>query len=376
MQAVTPFPLVEVSGSPHARGRQHGLAVPDRIRGSIKLYAAQLLDLGLSWARIRSLAEEFIPRMEAFGPAMVEELRGIAEGAGQDLAAIVLINARTELLQLGQRGAGVIEEEPEGCTGAILLPEATKHGRLIHGQNWDWRAECADSSIVLKVRREDGPDLLTFTEAGALARSGLNAAGIAITANYLESDRDYRSLGVPLPLIRRRVLESEHYALALKAVATTPKSGSNNMMVSHAEGFGIDLECAPDEAFAIQAPDNGILVHANHWESPAALAKVKDTGIAATPDSLYRGERVRRALKRKHGKLTREDLKQALFDDFCTPFAVCRPPRPNAQGNLSATVAMVIMEPAEGLLELAPLPAVNRSFTAYRLEPQRRRDAA
>ena len=41
------------------------------------------------------------------------------------------------------------------------------------------------------LRRDDGPDLLTFTEAGALGRSGFNAAGIAITANYLRSDRDY-----------------------------------------------------------------------------------------------------------------------------------------------------------------------------------------
>jgi len=43
----------------------------------------------------------------------------------------------------------------------------------------------------------DGPDLMTFTEAGALGRCGFNAVGIAITANYLECDRDYRQVGVP-----------------------------------------------------------------------------------------------------------------------------------------------------------------------------------
>ncbi|TIP97213.1 MAG: acyl-CoA--6-aminopenicillanic acid acyltransferase, partial [Mesorhizobium sp.] len=74
------------------------------------------------------------------------------------------------------------------CTGAVILPEATRNGRLIHGQNWDWKAECAETSVVLRIRRTDGPDLLTFTEAGGLARSGFNAAGIGITANYLESD--------------------------------------------------------------------------------------------------------------------------------------------------------------------------------------------
>ena len=43
-------------------------------------------------------------------------------------------------------------------------------------------------------------------------------AGIAITANYLECDRDYRQVGVPLALIRRKVLEQEHLALAMRAV--------------------------------------------------------------------------------------------------------------------------------------------------------------
>ena len=164
----------------------------------------------------------------------------------------------------------------------VALPDATSAGRLIHAQNWDWKAECAETAVILCVRREDGPDLLTFTEAGGLARSGFNAAGIAITANYLESDRDYRQLGVPLALIRRKVLESEHVALAMRAVYVTPKSAANNMMVSHVGGVAIDFECAPDETFQVH-PERGLLVHANHFVSPVALAKLKDTGIANTP---------------------------------------------------------------------------------------------
>jgi hypothetical protein len=66
--------------------------------------------------------------------------------------------------------------------------------------------------------------------------------------------------------------------------------------------------------------------------------------------------------------LTREDLKTALFDDFGKPYSVCRPPRPMADSfDLSATVAMVIMEPKEGVMEVAPLPALNKVFTRYSL---------
>jgi len=220
---------------------------------------------------------------------------------------------------------------------------------------------------VLRVARDDGPDLLTFTEAGGLARSGMNAAGIAITANYLESDRDYRQLGVPLALLRRKALEQQHLALAMRIVYATPKSASNNVMVSHAGGVAIDFECAPDETFQVQA-ERGVIVHANHFQSLVALAKLKDTGIATTPDSLYRDLRVRQLVEPHIGRLTRAEIKAALFDDFATPWSVCRPPRLNTSSNLSASVAMVVMEPALGLMDVAMLPALNRQFTEYRLE--------
>lgn len=364
MSLTSPFPLVEISGSPYLRGVQYGQAARQRIAKSIEIYSVQLLDMGYSWADIRSFANGFVPNIDAFEPDYAEEMRGIAEGANCDFEGIVLINARTEIMQLARRQARL--PDPDGCTGAIILPQASANNEVIHGQNWDWRAECAESAIVLKVRRDNGPDLLTFTEAGGLARNGLNSIGTAITANYLESERDYTQVGVPLPFIRRKALEEPHFALSIKTVATTPKSTSNNMMLSHASGYGINFECAPDEVFPIQA-ENGLLVHANHWLSPIALGKLREAGLGSVPESLYRDVRVRQILAEAPGQLTAEHMKKAFFDDFGTPYAVCRPPRANMAGNLSATVSMVVMRPAQGLMEVAPLPAINRDFTRYSL---------
>ena len=42
------------------------------------------------------------------------------------------------------------------------------------------------------------------------------------------------------------------------------------------------------------------------------------------------------------------------------------------ESNLSATVAMILMDPAAGRLEIAPLPALNRRFETYTLEMDRR----
>jgi isopenicillin-N N-acyltransferase like protein len=367
---VEPFPLIEISGPPHERGRQYGQKAADRIRKGTSHYFAQLKELELDSAGLSALVRDYLPVIEAFEPTFIEEMRGIAEGANVPFEDIALLNARTEILKLAKpeiRARLQTPEDPDGCTGVVVLPQAAGTGRLIHAQNWDWKRECAETAVVLKVRRDEGPDLMTFTEAGALGRCGFNAVGIAITANYLESDRDYRQVGVPLALIRRKVLESEHVALAMRAVYCTKKSAANNIIVSHRDGVAIDFECAPDETFQVY-PDCGLLVHANHFVSPVALTKLKDTGIANTPDSLYRDIRVRDLLQPHLGAVTFETVKSALFDDFAHPWSVCRPPRRNLSNNLSATVAMILMEPASGLMEVAPLPALNRQFTGYRLD--------
>ncbi|WP_304307428.1 C45 family peptidase [Pseudacidovorax intermedius] len=378
MDNLAPFPFVSVSGTAYERGRAYGAAVPDRVARSTQIYGRALDGLGAGEAFRRQLTTEFAARIEAYGSHYLEEMRGIADGAGVSLGDVVMINARTEVVaqarrQAGAGGAAATPPEPEeGCTGAVVLAGRSSNGRLLHGQNWDWRSECIETGIVLRVQREDGPDILTFVEAGGLARSGLNSAGIALTANYLECERDFRTTGVPLSLLRRKILEQQHFAEAMGAVVNTPKSCANNLMMSTAEGFAIDFECAPDEVFSV-LPEDDLLVHANHWVSTAARSKLRDTGVANMPDSYYRDWRVKRLLREAGPTLDLADLKQAFFDDFATPFAVCRPPRPSSlAGNLSATVAMIAMEPAGGFMDVLPLPALQRGFTRYSLTEQPR----
>jgi len=369
----TPCPLIEVDGPAAERGRQYGRLAGERIARGIAHYAEQLSRSQFDAAALREAVAAYLPVIEGFDASFVAEMRAIAAGAEQPFENIVLLNARTELLQIARRRAKAADpgsdDDPDGCTGLVVLPEATRDGRLIHAQNWDWKVECAETAVVLKVHAhdsDDGPDLMTFTEAGALGRCGFNAAGIAITANYLESERDYSQTGVPLALIRRKVLAQKHFALALRSVYCTPKSASNNMIVSHAQGVVIDFECAPDETFQVHA-QGGLLVHANHWQSPVALGKLRDTGVDSTPDSLYRDLRVRSLLEPAHGRITPAHVKAALFDSFAGDWAVCRPPRRTLANNMSASVAMIVMEPALGTMQVAMLPALNREFQSYSL---------
>ena len=362
-------PFVEVSGTPFESGQQYGEQAADPNHNGIYQYKHQLHASGLADEDLAEMIERFAGAVEAKGSQDIDEMRGIAKAVNTNLSAILLLNARTEILKLARRRQHGQDDfiQSDECTGVFVMPSATRDGKFIHAQNWDWKAECAETSVVLKITRKDGPDIITFTEAGGLARTGFNAAGITISGNYLETDRDYRELGVPLAIIRRKVLEQTHLALSMQAVYGTRKSASNNIMVGHAHGIAIDFECAPDETFLVY-PDRGLLVHANHFQSQVALAKLLDKGVVNMPDSLYRDLRVRGLIEPHLGKVTVNHVKDALFDNFEAPWSVCRPPRQSLSSNQSATVAMIVMVPAEGRMEVALLPAINPHFTSYDLD--------
>jgi isopenicillin-N N-acyltransferase-like protein len=370
--------MIEIWGTPRARGERYGAAAQGEIRAGVGHYLKQMAQTGLSESGMAELAQGYLPIIENFDAGHVEEMRGIAAGADVPLAHILLMNARTELLKMAKlpqlRAALELERGADGCSTIIVQPERAAEGRLIHAHNWDWKATCADTCVVLRIRNDDGPDILTFTEAGGLARFGFNAAGIAITGNYLECERDYTQLGVPLALLRRKVLQEANPSLAFAAAYVPAKSASNNLAISHAEsGVVHDLECAPDETFVVE-PVDGLLVHTNHWLSPIALGKFREPGIVDSPCSFWREQRARRLLQ-DVAKIGVEDVRRVLLDDLGAPLSICVPPRASNVTGRTATVASLLMRPALGEMEIAMMPSEGGRYVRYTLADESARAA-
>jgi isopenicillin-N N-acyltransferase like protein len=128
---VEPFPFVDVSGTPYERGRQHGAAVPKRVKRSIELYGGQLGDLGYDAVAKSRLIGEFAREIEAFGKHYVEEMRGIADGAGVALEDVIMINARTEVIAKARLEKNKPVEAQEELDGRIdPRPELGLEGRM------------------------------------------------------------------------------------------------------------------------------------------------------------------------------------------------------------------------------------------------------
>lgn len=362
------FPLIDVAGSPREIGLAYGRSAAAQIHRSLEIYQQAFARNGVAWARARQVARGFAPRIERYDPDFLVEIAAIAEGAELPVEDIIAINARTELLY----GSDPViaqspEGDPDGCTGAIATPEVTGSGHMLHAQNWDWRDECADSSIVLRISPNGGPRMLMFVEAGVLARCGMNSAGVALTGNFLQCERDHGRDGVPGPMVRRQILMSGSLAEAMQAVLGAPRAFSNNLMISHAEGECINLETTPGEVFWLHAQD-GLLVHANHFKSPGALAKVRDVGLETNADSLYRDRRVQAHLARRVGRLGVDDFKTALADRYGSPRAVCRSPVLGPGGHSSSTVATIVMDTTDRKMWVAKRPYGPHVYTEYSLD--------
>jgi isopenicillin-N N-acyltransferase-like protein len=316
--------------------------------------------------------------IQRFDPAYLDEMQGIADGAGVSLADVILINCRTEMMFGHSELKMVCRELEDSCTGLVVMPEHAATGRLMHAHNWDWRQECADTGIVLRMRRDgaDQPDLLLFAEAGALGRHGFNSAGLSMSGNFLRCDRDYRQLAdVPLALVQRKMLEAPDMDSAMKILWRTRRFCSANLMLAQAGidrggqslGDAVNLECAPDEIFW-QAPQHGLLVHANHWLCPVARGKLRELGLADNLDSLYRQRRVEAVLQQAlcggSRKIDWACVKNVLAVRFLHAGGVLREPGADGQ---RATVATTLMDTAAGVMWIARNPCQSPAFTEYSL---------
>jgi len=361
------FPFIHVEGPARQRGRQYGKAAGQQVQKSLGIYTGAFNQNGLEWSQVKELARRFLTVIGEYDQDFLEEIHGIAEGAEQEVEAIVALNARTELLYWkgpeNQRKAGPSDE----CTGAIALHEVTAGGRLLHGQNWDWRPECIDSAAVVRHVPDKGPAFLTFTEGGILSRCGFNSAGVAVTGNFLQSDQDFGRNGVPIPFIRRRILTCSRFGHAVGSVIRSPRAFSSNHMISDAAGEGISLESAPEEVFWIH-PEGGLLVHSNHFKSPVAKGKLKDTGVGRYPDTLYRDRRVQACLEARRGSITVQDFQAAFRDHYGQPDSVCRHAAARSGGTVIGTAASIIMDAAARRMWVAPGPACENDYTEYTLD--------
>jgi len=361
------IPFLTATGEAHARGIAHGRRFRQEIAQNLETYLACFAACGLDRDAAFGEAEEWRAAIAALAPAYSEEMRGIAEGAGQTEAVIALLNARYELaFSLFGREAMRQEllEVVDGCTTFGLLPEITADRHSWLGQNWDWLEGVHGRTFVLRVERKDKPSFVCLTEAGiAGGKMGVNECGIGLVENGLASNHDGRHpYRKPFHVRCREVLDAENLDGALPAVSEGPRTCSANFLIGQAGGSIVDVETSPDHASRLY-PHNGIITHSNHFltggHGESLLERV-------SPSTLYRADRVRELLGEAAGAISFEHMRRAATDHFGAPSAVCRHPDPAEPiAKRTMTVGAVLIDLDARVMHVANGPPCENEYVAF-----------
>ncbi len=356
---------IAVQGTPAARGRQYGRLAQSRIQRTISAYRDVFEHrAGLPWDDAVAHALRFVPHIERFLPDAIDEMRGIADGAGVPFETILALNCRSELMFAAARSKG--EVPPSECTSFAVAPEASADGHMLIGQNWDWVPFAREICVLLEVRREGKPSYATIVEAGLLAKVGMNDAGFGLCTNTLVSERDIDRRGVPYHVMLRALLDAESVDDASRMFASAERALSANYLVADRSGRAINFETIAGGGAEVHAsdPQEGLLGHANHFLAPE-FAPI-DAYVAKSPHSLTRLADLRSGIAQSK-RLTVAGMQEVLRSHDHAPNGVCGHPDPAAPPLYArCTVASFVADLTAGEFWYTDGPPCSTAYEPYR----------
>lgn len=336
------FPLVEVSGSAFQMGAQHGRQ------------AAPIIQRYLEWIEkltgkprdlLQQNAMRFLPYLKKLSPRYVEEVMGLAEGAGITLADAMLCQARAEAAR----------QWDGGCTAFAITRDGTADGNPIAGQNQDLESEYADVAILLRVRPADGrPRALMFTFAGQLGYAGMNQYGVA---NFVNALYNFQwQPGLPTYPVRRLLLEQRSVGGCIDLLKRVRLCSALNVVLADGAGGIGDVEMRPEGCAIFTDQHSCLRLHTNHYVTREFSAFEAHT----LPDSVPRLSRVRELVAKHWGRITVDTMKEILADHEGEPGGICRHGAVNMH-----SISGYIAEPARGRLHVRRGHGCAGSWTVY-----------
>lgn len=308
-------------------GHTHGSQARLQVSRTIAFYTGMFQDVAkLDWDHVRNVAMEYEPVLKQKWPRYLDEIQGLADGAGVELADIIACNVRTEI------AFGLFSD---GCTALSWKPKGGGESWL--AQNWDWMEAQKDNLIIATISQPSLPTIKMVTEAGIIGKIGLNSAGVGVCLNAIRI-KGMDPTKLPCHLGLRMVLESESRDEAVAKLEGYGIASACHMLVADATG-GVGLEWSSVEVQKCLMNDAGQVFHSNHYlcEHPKVG---QDTNWLA--DSQYRVKRIEELAGQLKGTPTKDSLYDIFKDEENYPGAICRAQIEGKSG--SASLFNIIMD--------------------------------
>lgn len=266
------FELLEVSGSYREIGRQIGKYFKKNIYQSIRQQPG-MLDKLMAIAESESgkkYSLSLLASVKRGFPHLLDELAGMADGAGLHFNILWYLSIRYELNAFGYESPGSCTVPP-GCS--TIYYNDGKANWLFH--NEDGNIAYKNEMLVLKVHPPSGVDYYSFAYPGCITSAGpsFNSEGIIVTANFIGCKKPEE--GVPRFFIGRAILEAKTLKEAIQIVSYNPRAFPwHHSLASVSSGEYISIETLPRNykkqdstsgVIEIKKPNKGFpYLHTNH----------------------------------------------------------------------------------------------------------------
>jgi len=368
------MPIIELQGTPLERGTIYGESARELIAANIESWRA---DLGNFCQNNQSrLAQDtdsyintffastnYLSAINRWAPRLLEEVKGIAQGANQPLQHILGLQLFDE-----EWVFGLTQGESKATTKctAFAVPNQ-QPGISYAGQTMDIPSWVEGRQVLLRsLPTETAPEALIFSAAGCLGLNGINAQGVGITCNTL-AQLHYARDGLPVMFVLRSVLEQNTIDAAEHFLRSITHASGQNYIVSSAGDMRC-FECGGNTVSRYQ-PDNaeGRVFHSNH---PLANQDRSDVAVHTEhrlKNSQARMQSMENRLGDTHKTMGLEDIKAALsaHDDPQNPVSR-QLNKENQTNTIGYTAGASIYEfSASPILHLAAGPACETPFEQY-----------
>ena len=260
---------ITLTGTGYELGLQHGKLLKKEIGEIVGKWKKNTSDMMGRDANI-VLAEffqyaQFTASIKKWTPDLYEEVRGIAEGSGQQMNDIMVFNLLDEFW--------VYQDNLRNhhCSG-IGVPARNGNSGYI-AQNMDIESYTDGYQVLMRLTKTDKrPEQLILTHPGLIALNGMNETGIGACMNTLMQLKASNT-GLPVAFIVRRILNSTEKEDLLQFIQSVPHASGQNYIIG-IRGEVFDFEASANKVTRFDPQNkNGTIYHTNH---PLANDDVKD----------------------------------------------------------------------------------------------------
>jgi isopenicillin-N N-acyltransferase-like protein len=314
--AANPIPVIKVSGTHRQVGRQIGEQMEPTLRRVLSRLRGSLLP-GVAWRDMLHKGQIYLTHSRAVYPQYIEELEGIAEGAGLPFDELFLGMCEELWEATAWRGGGV--GRSKGCTDFAARGRATVDGATLLAHTNDLEPEAEDDLVILRVQAEDEPEFLAVSAGGLGLSVGFNAAGVSATGNAV-SPNDVRP-GVPRLLGVRAIVAARRLGEAMDVCLLPQRASSYNTIIADTHGEIYSMEGSATDCEPIYI-EGDILAHANHYASlPMRRFEADRNDIGG---SAIRHNRAMRLMRENYGRLSPALFQELLADHANYPSSICK----------------------------------------------------